>query len=82
MVSSSNADMNPNELVSLVGLESAAYLEGGTTDNTPGVLKETSDTFYNIMERCKVSVNQHVKELVRINGVERHPIVFGDPFHW
>ena len=49
MVKSSNARMNTDELIDLLGLEAAAYIGGATTDNAYDALKETRVTFENIM---------------------------------
>jgi len=55
MISSSNTDLNARALINLLGLEAAAYLGGGTTDNAPSALKETLDTFDKIMAECRKS---------------------------
>ena len=41
MVKSSNATMNATALIELVGLQSAAYIDDGTTNNATDELKET-----------------------------------------
>ena len=82
MVKSSNATMNADAIIDLVGLESAAFLGGGTTNNASDALKETRETFEKVMDACSKSDDENIKQLVYINGVRRRPIVFGDPYHW
>ena len=52
MVKSSNARMNAEEIIDLLGLGGAAYLGGRTTDNASDALKETRLTLETIMEEC------------------------------
>ena len=55
MVKSSNAKMNGDELIDLLGLEVAGYVGGGTTENAKYAIKETRDTFNSIMDACSKS---------------------------
>ena len=55
MEKSSNAQMNANELIELLGLEVAGYVGGGTTENAKYAIKETRDTFNSIMDACSKS---------------------------
>ena len=82
MVKSSNAKMNADELITLIGLESAAYIGGCTTDNAGDALNEGKNTFKYIMSECANSGDDNLIALCKINGVERRPITFGDPYHW
>jgi hypothetical protein len=82
MVKSSNADMNADALVKLVGLRSAAYLGGGTADNAADAQKEQCETFAKVMTEVGRSSDESIRELRCINGVERRAINFGDPYHW
>jgi len=74
--------MNARELIDLLGLEAAAYISGGTTDNASAALKESGTTFEEIMDECRKSDDENIRQMTTINGVERRPIIFGDPFHW
>ena len=50
MVKSSNAQINVNELIDLLGLELAGYVGEGTTDNATDSIKETQETFNIILD--------------------------------
>ena len=82
MVKSSNADVNADALIKLVGLRSAAYLGGGTADNAADAQKEQCDTFDKVMTEVGRSSDESIRGLQYINGVDRRAINFGDPYHW
>ena len=74
--------MNTEQLIDLLVLNAAAYLLGGSTDNAPDALKEVRDTFDRVMDECHKSGDPELITLTNTNGVQRRPIVFGDPFHY
>lgn len=84
MVSSSNAQtqMNADALIEDVGLRIAAHAGGACTDNASGALNESHQTFDLIMDACRASDDDEIRQMPIINGVVRRPIIFGDPFHW
>ena len=49
-VKSSNAAVNAKVLINEVGLEAAAYLGGGTTDNAWDALSESDDSFHDVIQ--------------------------------
>ena len=67
MVKYSNAQMNVDELIDLLGLEVAEYVGGGTTDNATDSIKYTRDTFNSIMDACSKSDDTNINKLQYIN---------------
>ena len=64
IVKPSNAKMDANKMINLLGLEGAGYIGGGTTDNATDALKETRETFNKVMEEFrKVMAEQLVSYL-------------------
>ena len=82
MVKSSNAKMNGDELIDLLGLEVDGYVGVGTTDNAIYAIKETRDTLNRIMGACSKSEDANINKLPYINVVRRRPLAFGDMYHW
>eukprot|EP00956_Cyclotella_meneghiniana_P037811 scaffold144929_cov46-Cyclotella_meneghiniana.AAC.1 len=81
-VKSSNAEVNANEIVDLLGIETAVWYAGGCNDNANDAQAEIRSTFDHIMRKVEWNLDPNINELTHINGVKRRPTNFGDPFHW
>ena len=69
MVKSSNAQKNAENLIDLLGLETAVIIDGGTSDNAPDALKEQEDSPNIIYDMAEKSDDVTIRSLVYINGV-------------
>ena len=58
------------------------YYLGGTNDNAGDAQHEILVTHQIIMKALEDSDDEDLNRLIYINGVRKHPIIFGNPFHW
>ena len=68
MIKSTNAKKNAENVIDLVGLETAVLIGGGTSDNEGSALKEQYDTANIIYDKAEASDDENIRSLVYING--------------
>ena len=83
-VKSESATKNSECIINMFGLFTSSFYGGCTNDNAGDAQKEIKCTFSEIMDAVRDSEEftpEQIHDIVYENGVERRPIVFGDPYH-
>ena len=81
-VKSDNYKKNADYIIDMLGLEAAAFVNGGLNDNANDAQKEIGDTIVEIQKRADLSQDENIHKSIYVNGVRRRPIICGDPYHW
>lgn len=79
--SEGNTDLNVDAITSTLSIGASAHYGGNTSDNAADALLEGKKTFYSIMKKVEDNEDEAISSKTYVYGVERRPIVFGDPFH-
>ncbi len=80
-VKSENYKLNADDIIDMLGLEGAAYINGGVNDNAADAQNEILCTVQEILRRVELSDDPNIRDLVYINGVRRRALNFGDSYH-
>ena len=83
-VKSESATKNSESIFNMFGLYAASFYSGNANNNVGDAQKEIQSTYAEIIEAVQYADGFTIDQVHVIlfeNGVERKPIVFGDPDH-